>query len=346
MSYIKPKKLVRGDTVAVLSPSWGGPHAYPYVYENGLKVLNEWGLRIKEFPTTRASANFLQHNPQARAEDINNAFADKNVKAIFSSIGGTDSIQVLPFLNKKTIVENPKIFWGFSDTSTVHTYCNILGLTTFYGPSIMAGFSQMESLPASFKEHVHDMLFAPTVALEYRPYSEYCNGYPDWGAKENSGKVNELKKNTGWKWLQGSTVVQGELFGGCMPVLEKMKDTEYWPMINFWKNKIFFLEISENKPSLQHVEEILRDYWKSGVFDSIRGFLFARARGFTDDEKLMLENSLHTIVAEECGRSDLPIITNFDIGHTDPQLVMPLGITAQIDCRQKRVSLIEPWLQP
>ncbi len=345
MSYIKPKRLVRGDTVAVLSPSWGGPHAYPHVYENGLKVLNEWGLKVKEFPTTRASADFLQRNPQARAEDINNAFSDESVKAIFTSIGGTDSVQILPFLNKKSIAENPKIFCGFSDTSTVHTYCNTLGLTTFYGPSIMAGFSQMESLPARYKEHVHDILFEPKAALEYKPYSEYCDGYPDWGTKANAGKVNELKKNAGWKWLQGNDVVQGELFGGCMPVLEKMKKTEYWPTTSFWKNKLFFLEISENKPSMQLIEEVLRDYVKLRVFHGIRGFIFARARGFTDDEKLRLGEMILTIVARECGRPDVPIIANFDIGHTDPQLILPLGVLAELDCLQRRVRLVEPWLE-
>lgn len=72
----KPARLKQGDTVAIVSPSWGGPSVFPHVYENGLEVLREWGLNIREFPTARADANFLRANPQIRAKDINDAFAD------------------------------------------------------------------------------------------------------------------------------------------------------------------------------------------------------------------------------------------------------------------------------
>ena len=64
MKYQKPIKLKRGDVVAVVSPSWGGPSVFPHIYENGLKILREWGLRIKEYPTARAKAEFLRSNPQ------------------------------------------------------------------------------------------------------------------------------------------------------------------------------------------------------------------------------------------------------------------------------------------
>ena len=86
MQYKKPERLHKGDTVAIVSPSWGGPSVFPRIYENGLKVLRQWGLKIKEFPTARMDANFLRANPQVRAEDINDAFADPEVKAIFASI--------------------------------------------------------------------------------------------------------------------------------------------------------------------------------------------------------------------------------------------------------------------
>lgn len=48
MSFTKPKKLKPGDTLAIISPSWGGPSVFPYIYENGLEILKEWGLKIKE----------------------------------------------------------------------------------------------------------------------------------------------------------------------------------------------------------------------------------------------------------------------------------------------------------
>lgn len=341
---VKPKKLKRGDVVAIISPSWGGPSVFPHIYENGLKILLELGLKIKEFPTARMDAAFTRANPQIRAKDINDAFADSEVKAIFTSVGGDDSVRILPFVNKKIIADNPKILMGYSDTSTIHVFANLQGLVTYYGPSIMAGLSQMDSLPESFKSHVREILFDPRESYEYQPYKKYCDGYPDWAKKENLGKVNPLKSNDGWHWLQGNGKVQGELFGGCMEVLEMMKATDFWLTQDFWKGKIFFLETSENKPSLHYVDHVLRNYGMLGVFDRISGFIFSRARDYSDEEKKKLEEKIVSIVAKEFDKPDLPIVANFDVGHTDPQLILPLGVKTEIDCSNKKIKLIESWL--
>ncbi len=344
MRYKKPAKLQQGDTVAIVSPSWGGPSVFPYVYENGLKVLREWGLKIKEFPTARMDAAFTRDNPQVRAKDINDAFADPEVKAIFASIGGDDSVRILPFLDKKIIAENPKILMGYSDTSTLHVFSNLQGLVTFYGPSIMAGFSQMDSLPKSFKSHVQAILFESKESYLYQPYQEYCDGYPDWANKDNLGRVNPMKSNDGWHWLQGSGKVQGEFFGGCIEVLEMMKGTDFWPSRDFWEGKIFFLETSEEKPSIRYIDHVLRNYGVQGVYSKISGFIFSRARDYSDEEKKELEERIVSIVAKEFGKPDLPIVANFDVGHTDPQFILPLGVKAEINCQNKTIGLVEPWL--
>ena len=330
--------------MAIVSPSWGGPSVFPHVYENGIKVLREWGLKIKEFPTAKMDASFLRANPQVRAKDINDAFTDPKVKAIFTSIGGDDAVRILPFVNKKIIADNPKILMGYSDTSTLHVFSNLQGLITFYGPSIMAGFSQMDNLPETFKSHVRDILFEPIESYEYHPYRKYCDGYPDWTKKENLGKVNPMKSDDGWHWLQGKTKVQGELFGGCIEVLEMMKATDFWPSQDFWKGKIFFLETSEDKPSIHYIGHVLRNYGLLGVFDQISGFIFSRARDYSDEEKNQLEKKIISIIAKEFGKPDLPVVANFDVGHTDPQLVLPLGVKTEIDCATKQIKLVERWL--
>ncbi len=344
MEYIKSKGLKVGDTVAIISPSWGGPGVFPTVYENGLKILNEWGLKIKEYPTARMEAEYLWDNPEIRAKDINDAFSDKEVKAIFTSIGGNDSIRILPFLDKEIIKNNPKILMGFSDTTAIHTFLNLNGVISFYGPFIMAGFSQMKALPVEFEKHVKEILFENKEGYEYKTYDKYCDGYPNWMEPENLGKVNELKNNNGWKWLQGKGKVQGEIFGGCLEVLEMLKGTEYWPSKEFWNGKIFFIETSEDKPTLEHIEYELRNYATLGVFDKIRGFVFSRARDYTDEEKIELENLILKVINKETKKIDLPIIANFDIGHTDPQFILPLGIKMEIDCDNKKIGLIENWI--
>src|SRR5437870_13753551 len=235
LEFVKPNRLKAGDTVAVLSPSWGGPAIFPKIYELGVRNLKaNFHLQIKEYPTTRADPDLLHDNPEMRAEDVNNAFSDRKVAGIISSIGGDDSIRILPYLNKEVIRSNPKILMGYSDTTTLLSYCNQLGLVTFHGPSIMAGFSQMESSPASFATHVKEMLFHPRQNYEYRPYSTYSEGYPEFAQIENLGKVKTPRQNPGWHWLQGKSVTRGHLFGGNIEILEWLRGTNFWPANDFW----------------------------------------------------------------------------------------------------------------
>lgn len=341
MKFIKPKKLQKGDTIGIISPSWGGPNFFPHIYNEGILVLKEMGFQIKEYPTTRAEPEYLYNNPELRATDVNEAFQDEEVSAIIASIGGDDSIRLLPFIDEEVIKSNPKIVMGYSDTAILLTFANQLGLVTFNGPSIMAGFSQMRNFPNAIK-HVRDMISSMFETYEYQPYNEYVDGYPDWENKENTGKINEKQTEyLQWNWLQGTSKVEGELFGGCIEVLEFMKGTDYWPEKEFWNGKILFFETSEEKPSPVNVKYMLRNYGIQGIFEEVKGILLGRAREYTIDEKKKLDGIILNVVKNEFGNSDIPIVTNMDFGHTDPQLIMPLGCKLEIDCERKKVSLTE-----
>lgn len=337
---IKPKKLYKGDVVAVVSPSWGGPSVFPHVYESGIRTLECLGLKIKEFPSARMAADYLDRNPEFRAKDINDAFADKAVKAIFTSIGGDDSIRILSYLDLDIIRQNPKIFTGYSDATTLTTFLNQNGLVTLNGPSIMAGYSQWNELGNQFQEHIRTFLFDNPESYEYKPYDFFTQGYLDWSKKENVGKILPLAKNTGWTWLQGSSKVQGELFGGCIEVFEFLKGTKFWPSADFWNGKILFFETSEDKPSPNQVKYMLRNYGVQGIYDKISALLIGRPRDYSPEEKKELDDYLLKIVRDEF-HSDIPIVSNMDFSHTDPQWIMPLGIKAELDCDKKSFRLLE-----
>ena len=338
---IKSKKLQKGDTIAIISPSWGGPSVFPHIYESGIKALKNLGLKIKEYPSARKDADYTYNNPEFRAKDINDAFADSEVKAIFTSIGGDDSIRIIPYIDTEIVKDNPKIFLGYSDTTTMNSYFNQLGLVTLNSPSIMAGFSQWDALGRDFQEHIQNILFENPESYTYEKYNKFCQGYLDWSDKINVGKTKPMIKNKGWNWLQGSTKIQGELFGGCIEVFEFMKSTDFWPDENFWKGKILFFETSEDKPSPEQVKWMLRNYGVQGIFDKISALLIGRPRDYSDEEKKELDENIIKIVKTEFKNNDLPIITNMDFGHTDPQWILPLGIKAEIDCHKKEFKLIE-----
>lgn len=341
MKFIKPTKLKKSDIVAIVSTSWGGPSVFPHIYESGLLALEKLGLKIKEFPSARKDADFIYNNPEFRAKDINDAFADSEVKAIIASIGGDDSVRILPYLDTKTILENSKILMGYSDTSTLTTYLNQLGLVTFNSPSIMAGFSQWDYLESKFQKHISDFLFGNIEETIYPTFDFYANGYPDWSDKNNVGKIKETFKNDGCHWLQGKLVISGELYGGCIEVLEFMKSTDFWPKNDFWNGKMFFLETSECKPSIDQVKWMLRNYGIQGIFNKISALMIGRARDYTDEEKKELDEAIVQVVKGEFRNDKLCIVSNMDFGHTDPQWILPLGIKAELDPIKQTFKLLE-----
>ncbi|MCL5404589.1 MAG: LD-carboxypeptidase [Candidatus Marsarchaeota archaeon] len=343
MQIIKPKRLSEGDTVAIVSPSAGVPARFPHIYGHGLDMIKKHlRLEVKEYNTARKSNDYLYTHPRERAEDINNAFADKEVKAIVASIGGDDSVRILDYLDMKAIKNNPKIIMGFSDSTTFLDYIHLkTGLITYNGPTIMAGFAQTERFPKLFLDMIRSLLFEPTEKYEYHSFPFWSDGYPDWAEKSNVGKINERHKNDGWHWLQGNGVVKGRLFGGCADALEFMKGTRFWPGKDFWDGKILFLETSEDKPMPDTVKYWVRNYGSQGILERIAALLIAMPSGYSMEEKEKMENKVRSVLSLEFGAGKIPLVTNMDFGHTDPKFILPIGAMAEVDASKKRFRLLE-----
>lgn len=108
-ALIKPPKLNRGDSVAAISLSWGGAARFAERYKIGKQRLQDvFGLNVIETKHALRDAEWLYRNPQARAEDLMSAFADPKIKAIISTIGGDDSVRLLPYIDYKVLAANPE----------------------------------------------------------------------------------------------------------------------------------------------------------------------------------------------------------------------------------------------
>lgn len=341
---IKPRKLQPGDTVAAISLSWGGPGTFPHRYEAGKQQLQEeFGLKVIETPHALCDDAWLYNNPKARAEDLMNAFADPSIKAIISTIGGDDSIRILPYLDLDAIRSNPKIFMGFSDTTITHLACFKAGLVSFYGPSIMAGFGENAELFPFMVEAVRKAIFSSTPIGEVSPNA---GGWTvealDWAKPENQSRKRSLNPSTGWKFMQGKGIRQGHLLGGCIEVLDFLRGADLWPESAAWQDAILFVETSEEAPPPHLVKYILRSYASMGILKQLSGILFGRPGGNIPVEKFKeYDDVIFQVVTEEEGLSGLPIITNMDFGHTDPVFVLPYGVQAEIDCEAQQFRIIE-----
>jgi muramoyltetrapeptide carboxypeptidase LdcA involved in peptidoglycan recycling len=126
-----------------------------------------------------------------------------------------------------------------------------------------------------------------------------------------------------------------------MDVLEFLKGTEFWPEMSFFDGKFLFFETSEEKPSSIVVERRLRNYGMQTILNRVQGVIFGRPNGYSDEEKERLRKVVLRIITDEFGRKDIPIVLDFDAGHTDPQCIVPFGILTLIDSEKGEISLME-----
>ena len=151
---IYPNALKQGDTVMIIAPS--GPPTLENVLK-GVKVLQEMGLSVLIGKSVYEKYGYLAGRDQVRLDDIHEAFTNTEVKAIFCARGGYGSARLLPYIQYEIIRQNPKIFWGYSDITALHTaFSRYAKLVTFHGPMIEELGKGIDSLSlSSFNQLFH-----------------------------------------------------------------------------------------------------------------------------------------------------------------------------------------------
>lgn len=332
-------RLRPGDRLAIVAPSNGLAPGFPGVYHRGLEALRSLGLEPVEFPTARMKTEELYLDPAARARDLHDALRSREVNGLISVIGGYESIRLFSHLRPRIFREHPSFMMGGSDATTYLLFARRAGVIGFYGPSVMAGLSQMEDLPSEFRRHLEQFLFGTWQQYEYAPYPSFTHGYTGWGGTGGGGIQKLQPAGEGWTVLQGSGTVEGHLWGGCIEVVEFLKGTRYWPPPSFFDDAVLFFETSEEKPSPDRVGYMLRNYGVAGILERASALLLGRPKDYTPADVSRLHKLVVAIVAGEFSRPDLPIITNVDFGHTDPKLILPVGGRVRVDATLKRIVL-------
>lgn len=105
-------------------------------------LTEEFGLEVVETAYALKDAEWLSAHPEARAADLMDAFTDPSIRGVIASIGGDDSIRLIPHLDLEVIRHNPKIFVGYSDPTAIHFACLKAGVTSLHGPTVMSGFAE------------------------------------------------------------------------------------------------------------------------------------------------------------------------------------------------------------
>lgn len=356
---MKPQELRRGDKVAVVSLSSGmlGDDFCIHQVELGVRRMKELGLEPVFMPNSRKGTEYLKNHPEARAQDLKDAFSDETIKGIFCAIGGDDTYRLLPCLMEdsafiRQIKRAPKLFTGFSDTTINHLMLYKLGLHTFYGPNFICDLAEMGAEMLPYTKAAFESYFENPPKRQILSSRVWYEERTDFSRKSVGKERTAHEERKGFEVLQGSGRIQGRLLGGCLESLyDILTNTRYddekevcetyglFPVREEWKEKILFLETCEEKPEPEQFRKELLVLKEQGVFEMVNGCLLGKPQ----DEAYYEEYKV--IFREAIGNPQLPVLYNVNFGHAYPRCVLPYGVMAEMDLDRKEIWLLEKMFE-
>ncbi len=322
MQIIKPKKLQKGDTVAIVSPSGAVPEELKGQFDNGIKFLKSLGLKVKISKNALGRYYYSSGTAEERLKDIHEAFSDKSVKAIIMSIGGSTANNLLDRLDFNLIKKNPKIFMGISDgTTLLNPIFSKTGLITYHGPDLIFTFGQ--SMSPIIKENIFKTLFQGKVGQLYPN--------PEWKGLD---KLNNNDKYKGWQCVRKGKA-KGRLIGGNITCLENLDHTEFRPD---YRKSILFLEAYGLKA--EELDMVFTHFYQTRIFNEINGLILGHFYGSHMEDKKQ-DREVKDVILEVTKNYTFPILEIGEIGHNVENYVMPIGCQATIDAEKKYFSIDE-----
>lgn len=332
---LAPQPVSVGDSIAVLSPAWAAPAYFPRIHAQAMRRVEETlGVRVVEYPTTAQMGASIHE----RARDLNAAFADPEIRAIMTSVGGDDLIRLTPLLDTEAISRDPKPFFGYSDCTNILHWLWQQGIASFHG-----GATQVHLGPGTRVDQLHvDSLRAALfgsedLVLETGEDSEDF-GF-DWSDAAALTADPPREPALPLEFVGGEVPVTGPTWGGCMEVLDQLALAGRLPDAHELDGAILIFETSEILPPADFVGRWIRAMGERGYLDAAAGLMFARpvvadrdapvpAAVLAARREAYTEYVLSNIAPY---RTDLPVCLNLPFGHTKPQVVIPYGGLVTLD---------------
>lgn len=336
-------KARKGDRVAVLSPAFAAPAISEEVHEQAMRRLAEaTGLVPVEYPTTRQ----LGASAEARAADINAAFADPSIRAVLATIGGNDQITVIKHINADVVVGNPKPFLGYSDNTNLHNFLWGLGIPSYYGGSTQVHLGagprvdepHLLSLRAALIEGGKIELTDPRESEDYGITWTDPRALTEFGVREPTEP---------WTWTGPKTVVEGRSWGGCLEVIDQIAMADRMPAVEDLEGAVLLFETSEELPPADEVKGWVRALGERGILEAAAGILVARppvsrlgAPVPAADVRAQLRAEQSEAITEQVSayNPDAVVCVGVPFGHTRPQWILPHGGLIRLDGATKTVT--------
>lgn len=299
-----PKRLKKGDTVGIIAPS------SPPNQENlqkALPFLEELGLKIKLGKSVDAAHGYLAGTDDERLADLHAMFEDPEVSGIICAGGGYGAARYADRIDYAMIMENPKVFWGYSDITFLHTAIGEYAeMVTFHGPMLASDVGKPEFHERSGR--MFGQLFEP-FELHY------------------TEEVAPLETIVGG-------IAQGELVGGNLSLIRSAVGTKFDLDV---KGKILLIEDIDEEP--YEVDEILNQLRLARKFEEAAGIVIGDFKN-ASPKKRKPSLTLDQVFNDYFSDLKIPVVKGFKIGHCEPHFSVPLGALARLDGDAKTLTIL------
>jgi muramoyltetrapeptide carboxypeptidase len=318
-----PKALQPGMTVALVTPSSPGSDLADTDF--GVEIVKALGFKPKVFPHVGEATRYLAGPDEHRAADLNAAFTDPTVDAIFCLHGGYGASRILPLLDYEAIKKNPKVLLGYSDiTALLNAIHRLTGLVTFHGP--VGSESPTDYTLASFKK----------VLMQAQPAGRIAEPPAPKGAQK---EIFVDRENWIYKLAPGKG--KGRLVGGNISVFSTLVGTPFEPDL---KGRILFLEEVGEDP--YRIDRWLTQFLLTGKLSGLAGVALGRFAHCTPgDYKPSYSGAGQWTWQEVCkdrlGKLGVPVVANLVFGHIPDKATLPLGVMAELDGDAGTLTLLE-----
>ncbi|MGF1538360.1 MAG: LD-carboxypeptidase [Elainellaceae cyanobacterium] len=304
-SLLRPPRLQPGDRVGIISPA--GVTTSQQDQDIVVNAIRALGLVPALGPHARDRYGYLAGRDRDRAADVNQFFADPTIKALMPIRGDWGSSRILPSLDYDVIRQNPKILVGFSDiTALLLGIYAQTGLVTFHGPHGLTSWLPDQAIP--FRR----------VLFE--------------GAAAGIGGTLRPRPTPHRMITPGQA--QGPLIGGNLSVIAGIVGSPYMPDLD---GAVLFVE--DVGEAVYRVDRMMTQLKLAGALDGLAGFIFGQCtRCPAEGDSLTLEQ----VLRDHLQPLGIPAWMGALIGHVEPILTLPIGVTVAIDAERGALQMLQP----
>ncbi len=304
---IVPRRLAIGDEVALVAPA--SPVLNARLLALGRERLEQLGLRVNPGRHALTERGYLAGTDRQRLHDLESAFRNPRIKAIFCARGGYGVSRFLSSFDPELARRHPKPLVGFSDITVLHLALQNAGIVSFWGPMPCTSLGWSAFSARSLERAL--MSAAPAGRVPFSPRR----------------RAATLRRG----------IAQGALTGGTLTLLTASLGTPYEVET---RGRIVFLEDVDEEPF--KVDRMLAQLTAAGKLLDAAGVVLGIFTG-TRVSNCPARRSLtmREVFADHLLPLRVPVLGHVAVGHVRDQVTLPYGVQARMNAGARTLEILE-----